>query len=81
MRPLSVLALASLAITSVLSSPIPPPPLSSSALETRDADFESVRTRLTRDHSGRKGDSPEKYFHESVYVKSQLDPFFHPTVD
>ena len=67
MRPLSALAaLASLACVSVCSSPVPP--RSTSALEPRDADFESVRTRLTRDHSGRKGDSPEKYFHESVYV-------------
>jgi len=37
-----------------------------------DADFESVRTRLDRDHSGKGGDPKDKYFHESV---------FHPHYD
>ena len=37
-----------------------------------DADFESVRTRLDRDHSGKAGDPKEKYFHESI---------FHPHYD
>ncbi|MCJ1376357.1 hypothetical protein MMC20_007599 [Loxospora ochrophaea] len=37
-----------------------------------DADFESVRTSLDRDHSGKGGDPKQKYFHESV---------FHPHYD
>jgi len=37
-----------------------------------DADFEQVRTRLKKDHSGRLGDPKEKYFHEST---------FHPHYD
>ena len=36
------------------------------ALARRDADFESVRTRLRKDHSGKGGDPKQKYFHESV---------------
>ncbi|MCJ1350148.1 MAG: hypothetical protein MMC33_000129 [Icmadophila ericetorum] len=43
-----------------------------SVLVNGDADFESVRTRLTKDHSGKAGDSKDKYFHESV---------FHPHYD
>jgi hypothetical protein len=35
-------------------------------LRKRDADFESVRTRLTKDHSGKGGDPKQKYFHEST---------------
>ena len=31
-----------------------------------DADFESVRVRLTKDHSGKRGDPKEKYFRESL---------------
>lgn len=38
----------------------------------RDADFDSVRTRLDRDHSGKAGDPKDKYFHEST---------FHPHYD
>ncbi|KAL1894677.1 mannosyltransferase [Sporothrix stenoceras] len=37
-----------------------------------DADFASVRRRLTKDMSGRAGDPPGKYFHESI---------FHPHYD
>ena len=33
-----------------------------SMLVNGDADFESVRTRLTKDHSGKAGDSKDKYF-------------------
>ena len=36
------------------------------ALEKRDADFMSVRTRLTKDYSGKGGDPKDKYFHEST---------------
>ncbi|KAI9830522.1 MAG: hypothetical protein M1819_005480 [Sarea resinae] len=43
-----------------------------SPVTKRDADFESVRTKLDRDHSGKPGDPKEKYFHESV---------FHPHYD
>ncbi len=32
------------------------------ALLKRDADFESVRTRLKKDHSGKAGDLVDKYF-------------------
>jgi hypothetical protein len=35
-------------------------------LRKRDADFNAVRTRLTRSRSGEPGDPKEKYFHESV---------------
>jgi len=35
-------------------------------LRKRDADFESVRTRLVKDHSGKGGDPVAKYFHEST---------------
>jgi hypothetical protein len=35
-------------------------------LRKRDADFESVRTRLVKDHSGKGGDPVDKYFHEST---------------
>ncbi|TLD23484.1 putative mannosylphosphorylation protein [Venturia nashicola] len=41
-------------------------------LRKRDADFASVRTRLTKDHSGKGGDPADKYFHEST---------FHPHYD
>jgi hypothetical protein len=34
----------------------------SSSLVQADADFESVRTRLLKDHSGKPGDPPQKYF-------------------
>ncbi|MCJ1476226.1 hypothetical protein MMC13_004892 [Lambiella insularis] len=37
-----------------------------------DADFESVRVKLAKDHSGKSGDPKGKYFHESV---------FHPHYD
>ena len=36
------------------------------ALEKRDADFMSVRTRLAKDRSGKGGDPKDKYFHEST---------------
>ena len=32
------------------------------AIQRRDADFLSVRRKLLKDHSGRAGDPPEKYF-------------------
>jgi hypothetical protein len=35
-------------------------------LRKRDADFESVRTRLSKSKSGRPGDPVDKYFHEAV---------------
>ncbi|KAI9801840.1 MAG: hypothetical protein M1833_002154 [Piccolia ochrophora] len=34
-------------------------------LASGDADFESVRTRMKKDRSGKGGDSNKKYFHES----------------
>ena len=33
-----------------------------SALVVADADFESVRTTMTKDFSGKKGDPKQKYF-------------------
>lgn len=36
------------------------------SLRKRDADFESVRTRLSKSKSGRPGDPVDKYFHEAV---------------
>ncbi|KZF24425.1 hypothetical protein L228DRAFT_96225 [Xylona heveae TC161] len=41
-------------------------------IKKRDADFESVRTKLDKDHSGKGGDPRSKYFHESI---------FHPHYD
>lgn len=35
-------------------------------LRRRDADFQSVRTRLVEDYSGKAGDPKDKYFHEST---------------
>jgi hypothetical protein len=40
------------------------------SIRKRDADFESVRTRLSRDHSGKIGDPKDKYFHESTVSES-----------
>jgi hypothetical protein len=34
------------------------------AIEKRDADFYSVRTKMNKDMSGRKGDPKGKYFRE-----------------
>lgn len=34
---------------------------------TGDADFYSVRTKQEKDSSGRRGDDPNKYFHESTF--------------
>ncbi|KAB8304418.1 hypothetical protein EYC80_003820 [Monilinia laxa] len=42
------------------------------AIQKRDADFYSVRTKSHKDMSGRRGDPSGKYFHESV---------FHPHYD
>ncbi|KAK3061521.1 hypothetical protein LTS18_006021 [Coniosporium uncinatum] len=42
-------------------------PSPSGSLGKRDAEFVQVRTKLTHDHSGRKGDPNEKYFHESTF--------------
>lgn len=39
------------------------------AIVHADADFESVRVRLTKDHSGKRGDPKDKYFRTSM-----LDP-------
>lgn len=54
------LALFALACATVTARP------TASNLEARDADFASVRTRLSKDHSGKKGDPAGKYFHEST---------------
>ena len=45
-------------------------------LEKRDADFASVRTHLIKDHSGKKGDPPGKYFHESTVSAIHLSYYF-----
>jgi hypothetical protein len=42
-------------------------------IQKRDADFESVRTRLSRDHSGKAGDPKDKYFHESTVRIIRID--------
>lgn len=42
------------------------------SLEKRDADFWQVRRKQNKDMSGKGGDPPEKYFHESI---------FHPHYD
>jgi hypothetical protein len=54
---LSILLIAYLWTLSARCAPI---------LRKRDADFESVRSRLSRDHSGKSGDPKDKYFHEST---------------
>lgn len=38
-------------------------------IQARDTDFENLRglTKIGRDQSGRKGDAPGKYFHESTF--------------
>jgi len=36
------------------------------AIEKRDADFLSVRTKMHKDMSGRRGDPKDKYFRESL---------------
>lgn len=64
----SILASASLIITSL-------PTISA------DADFESVRTRLEKDHSGKKGDPKEKYFHESIFHPHYDGRFAEKTMD
>ncbi|KAK4969845.1 mannosyltransferase [Elasticomyces elasticus] len=56
----------------VLSAALPPVAAAPELVRRRDADFNSVRTRLFDDHSGRKGDPKDKYFHESI---------FHPHYD
>ena len=45
---------------------------SSPSFVNGDADFASVRTRLTKDHSGKAGDPKEKYFRE--YLPSTPSP-------
>ena len=37
-------------------------------VQRRDTPFESVRTRLSRDHSKHSGDEPDKYFHEAIFA-------------
>ena len=41
-----------------------------------DADFESVRVRLTKDWSGRRGDPKHKYWRESEEFISTVHPNF-----
>jgi hypothetical protein len=48
----------SLAFSQCMAAPV--------RLRKRDADFNAVRTRLTKTRSGAAGDPKEKYFHESV---------------
>jgi hypothetical protein len=38
--------------------------VSALAIEKRDADFFSVRTKMHKDMSGRRGDPKDKYFRE-----------------
>lgn len=39
----------------------------SASIDRRDADLQSVPTKLSKDMSGKGGDPPEKYFHESIF--------------
>ena len=39
-----------------------------------DADFESVRVRLNRDHSGKAGDPKEKYFRQYSFSLIRAQP-------
>ena len=42
------------------------------AIQKRDADFLSVRTKLHKDMSGKAGDPKEKYFRESIQKPSMI---------
>jgi hypothetical protein len=41
------------------------------AIEKRDADFFSVRTKMHADKSGKRGDPKGKYFRESLLSRAQ----------
>lgn len=58
-----LLALCTLSLDAVSGAALKKP---SPTIERKDADFASVRTRLVKDHSGKKGDPKDKYFHEST---------------
>jgi hypothetical protein len=42
------------------------------AIEKRDADFLSVRTKMHKDMSGRRGDPKEKYFRKLLPSQSRM---------
>lgn len=47
-----------------------PSVLSALAIEKRDADFFSVRTKMYQDMSGRRGDPKGKYFRELILSRA-----------
>jgi hypothetical protein len=49
------------------------PLISALAVEKRDADFYSVRTTMHQDMSGRRGDSPDKYFRAFPLLPDNID--------
>ncbi|KAK3694587.1 mannosylphosphorylation protein [Podospora appendiculata] len=49
--------------------------------QTRDADFSSVRLKQHKDMSGKAGDPPEKYFHESIFHPHYDGRFAETTLD
>jgi hypothetical protein len=51
-------------LTWLLSLPTILSVVSAMAIQKRDADFLSVRTKMTKDMSGRRGDPKGKYFRE-----------------
>ena len=66
------LVVAVLAVGSDIAVAVPAPDVASlpvgdrPKLLKRDADFFEVRTKMTKDMSGRKGDPSDKYFRESA---------------
>jgi len=50
------------------------------AIEKRDADFYQVRTKTTKDMSGRSGDPENKYFREFFHVGWSTAPAVTSTV-
>jgi hypothetical protein len=57
--------------------------VSALAIQKRDADFFSVRTKMHKDMSGRGGDDPNKYFRTSLFHvpggTTQCDKQFFPS--
>jgi len=44
--------------------------VSALTIQKRDADFFSVRTKMTKDMSGKRGDPVEKYFREFLLSRA-----------
>lgn len=62
----SRLSICSLVATLGLLRDVHAVPTPDPAIQRRDADFLSVKTKNKEDHSGKGGDPVDKYFHEST---------------